>query len=633
MDRLGKKLLGLILAVALLGLGAGYATAADRYVAPTGSDADNDCANPESPCATLGQAILSAESRDVLKVARGTYVENVVLRPNVTHLTLEGGWEADFSARRSDASLTVLDGDGDGTVLALQTTVANTTLNLDGFTLQNASTGIAVTNLGATVEVNIRNCRIRGNSGRGGGVMLSNNATVHIEITGCEVFDNIGLYGGVTLLNDGIATLSLTQSRISGNLSMGVEEGPIERRVELTEIDLIIDEGPTGGIGGGAGVNLVTLNGGDTDASLTQNRIEGNGGLIGGGVLIISQGSKTRALLTNNLIADNNTAFNGGGVAIWPMVRGATGDDTRVDLINNTITGNTASTAASRGGGVFVSSSDPTNSVFVILYNCIAWGNTAPSAGQDLELVGTAVQAIAAYSIIGPTRVDGADYSPLASIDADPLFADPGMGDYHLRAGSPAIGAGLYGAWINFGGDWQYGKIAPIDDFEGDLRPDLVPAECCDVQLGCDIGADQFLVLPVPADTLGWAYAAQALPVSAPGPKACRPLGVGSVAAGGDDFNWRVRLPPFSGPVDLYLAIYAPAISDDYLLVTPEGTIQGLADGGVPWRTADASGINLSLFGDVPVALLPPGDYTLFLLATAPGSLEAYYLWATSFDR
>jgi hypothetical protein len=348
--------------------------------------------------------------------------------------------------------------------------------------------------------------------------------------------------------------------------------------------------------------------------------------------LIISQGSKTRALFTNNLIADNNTAFNGGGVSIWPMIRGTVGDDTEVDLINNTITGNTASTATSRGGGVFASSSNPANAAWVILNNCIVRGNTAPSDGQDLALVGVAVRALATTSIIGPTLVDGADYTPLAVVDADPLFVDPAMGDYHLRAGSPAIGAGTYGAWVSLGGGWEYFKMAPVDDFEGDLRPDLARAACCDPQLGVDIGADQYLVLPVPTEALGWAYAAQPLPVSAPDPKPCRPLGVGTVATGGDDVNWRVRLPAFSGPVDLYLALYAPAISDDYWLFTAEGTVQRLSEGLIPWRTAASGGIDVSLFGDVPAAIFPPGGYSLFLLAAAPGTLEQHYLWMTSVD-
>lgn len=109
-------------------------------------------------------------------------------------------------------------------------------------------------------------------------------------------------------------------------------------------------------------------------------------------------------------------------------------------------------------------------------------------------------------------------------------------------------------------------------------------------------------------------------------------MGVGPVATGGDDFNWRVRLPPFTDPVDLYLAIYVPALSADLLLITADGAFQRLSEGLVPWRTADASGIDVSLFGDVPVALLPPGEYHLLLLATAPGTLEQYYLWVTSAD-
>ncbi len=627
MRRLGAEIVRIVLMGMLICLGAGYASAGDRYVTPVGSDTDNACTNAESPCATLGQAVLSAERGDVIKVACGTYTENVAIPSTLSNLTLQGGWKRDFSARRSNAALTTLDGDEGPVALMLETAVVNITLNVDGFTLRNAGSGLAVTNLGATVEVNIHNCRIRDNSGSGG-VEFLNGGTAQIEVSGCEVEGNVGPLGGVSLLNGGIATLVLTQSRISGNICSS-DGGPV--RPPKIELDASL-EIASPGLAGGAGVNVITTNGGDTNATLTRNRVEGNGGLYGGGVLFLSQGSQTRAELANNLIADNNTVLSGGGVAIWPMIRGTIGDDTEITLINNTIAGNTASTAASRGGGLFVSSLDPANSAWVFIDNCILWGNVAPSDGKDLEAVGEAVGVVARTSIIGPTLVDGAAYTPVDVMEEDPLFVAPGTGDYHLRAGSPAIEAGTYGVWMRVGGEWHYFKVALEDDFEGDRRPDLARTDCCDVQLGSDIGADEFVNLPVPSDAFQSTYTAQAVPVRASNPKYCFPMGVGPVASGGDDFNWRVWLPPFTGPVDLYLAIYIPAVSTDIFLFTEDGGLQRASEGVVPWRVADAGEVDVSLLGQIPSELLPAGSYYFLLLATPPGTFERYYMWVISVE-
>ena len=46
-----------------------------RYVAPTGSDTSNDCANAATPCATLAHGIAQANPGDTLDVAPGAYAE------------------------------------------------------------------------------------------------------------------------------------------------------------------------------------------------------------------------------------------------------------------------------------------------------------------------------------------------------------------------------------------------------------------------------------------------------------------------------------------------------------------------------------------------------------------------------
>jgi pectin methylesterase-like acyl-CoA thioesterase len=57
--------------------------------------------------ATIQKAIDAASKGDKVQVSRGTYYENVTLKEGVT---LEGGWNEDFSHRDIAAHVTTIDG-------------------------------------------------------------------------------------------------------------------------------------------------------------------------------------------------------------------------------------------------------------------------------------------------------------------------------------------------------------------------------------------------------------------------------------------------------------------------------------------------------------------------------------------
>ena len=56
---------------------------------------------------------------------------------------------------------------------------------------------------------------------------------------------------------------------------------------------------------------------------------------------------------------------------------------------------------------------------------------------------------------------------------------------YHLTSGSPAKNAGICG-YLTGGGPYQYHRIAPYDDIDGDKRPGWGKL------MGCDVGADEY---------------------------------------------------------------------------------------------------------------------------------------------
>src|SRR5437879_10303851 len=102
--RVGPRLPWALLMIVLV---VGNAQAADRFVSTTGSDAANDCLTSTSPCRTVGYALTQAASGDTVKVAGGSYRENVTVN-TATTLTLSGGWANDFSAQDPATMPTVL---------------------------------------------------------------------------------------------------------------------------------------------------------------------------------------------------------------------------------------------------------------------------------------------------------------------------------------------------------------------------------------------------------------------------------------------------------------------------------------------------------------------------------------------
>ena len=109
------------------------------------------------------------------------------------------------------------------------------------------------------------------------------------------------------------------------------------------------------------------------------------------------------------------------------------------------------------------------------------------------------------------------------------------------------------------------------------------------------------------------------------------PIGVGSVAMGGNMLSIHASIGQFSNPMDMYFALYAPSISPNMFLLHQNGTLEPTTDGITPWMS-NVMGIDEVPFGDMPTSMLPMGTYTLYLMATPSGAnMSTYYMWATQF--
>jgi predicted outer membrane repeat protein len=119
-------------------------------------------------------------------------------------------------------------------------------------------------------------------------------------------------------------------------------------------------------------------------------------------------------VINSMFIANTATTGSGGGMA---------NELSSLAVTNCTFTRNEA---ADEGGGIYSS-----YFTFPIVTNCILRGDLGGEIDNDNS----------SSSHVTYCNVQGG-YEGQGNIDADPLFADPDNGDYHLSAGSPCIDAG-----------------------------------------------------------------------------------------------------------------------------------------------------------------------------------------------
>jgi hypothetical protein len=178
------------------------------------------------------------------------------------------------------------------------------------------------------------------------------------------------------------------------------------------------------GIGGG-GIQCVN----NSQLELTNCAILKNSVTIVGGGMFCEEHSfvtMTNCIVSGNSATGKHDDFpgvgGGGGMDFW--------GNTSLTLSNCTITGNSAANDA--GGMIcdFGCSGAITNSII--------WGNTAP-IGPNISLIFGSTLDITYSNVAGgraAVNVEGGSILnwSAGNIDADPYFADPDNGDYHLKS-------------------------------------------------------------------------------------------------------------------------------------------------------------------------------------------------------
>lgn len=109
------------------------------------------------------------------------------------------------------------------------------------------------------------------------------------------------------------------------------------------------------------------------------------------------------------------------------------------------------------------------------------------------------------------------------------------------------------------------------------------------------------------------------------------PVGVGSVATGGDMLTIHAAISEFESPVDMYMAVYAPSVDPfNVYLMDQDGAVQPMTMGAVAWKEGVTSVDDV--VANMPASSLPSGNYMLGLMVTPAGDdMSKYYLWTTNF--
>jgi hypothetical protein len=334
------------------------------------------CVQPgNSSCfATIQAALAVTNPGDVIRVAAGTYVEYVTITKTVT---LEGGWNASFTARDPQAYVTTIrPPDASFSVVFIQGQFADpgaVAPTLDGFTITgggggNHGGGLRITNSDALVSNNV----ITGNVGYllGGGVWVQNGAPLLLNnrIENNHVNNNFGGWGGGIELEGARATLSgnvIANNTISDSVAYGggiaIEGGgpltltnnTIANNIAATLTSTM----PIYDVGYGGGVSIenapVNFSGNLIQENLASGiKAVGFGGSYGygGGVFIRNSSAFT---LTGNTIISNTAAYK---YYLYPSGGGLQVEDSHGAFIANVIAGNHANgnVLFGNGGGLAI---------------------------------------------------------------------------------------------------------------------------------------------------------------------------------------------------------------------------------------------------------------------------------------
>ena len=389
-----------------LGLAAGFASparAAEYYVdaaAPPGGDG-----TAASPWTSVQQAIDAAADGDDIRVAGGTYAAIAVVGKQVS---LHGGYDAAFARVRTDTP-SIVEGTADAPTVSLFEVGDSV---FEGFVIRGGQRGLVLdADFRSTTNKPVVRDNVIENNGSpaviGGGVFADHCAAT---LVGNTVRGNVGDRGsGIASL---CASLVLEGNLVEDNVSHGDHGGGLY----LSGAEIVLREnlirgnevGVVAGYGWGAGA---TVYGADVTATFERNVFTDNHAQSLGSGAFVDDGAT--ATFTGDLFFANACGTEGGAGL---FVDGYDDIASVVTLRNVTIADHPCK--GTLGNAVAVQTSG-----VVEIVDSIMWGN----GGDDFATDDTST--LTATYTLSEEPIDGA-----GNLSADPRFADPTAGDFHVRS-------------------------------------------------------------------------------------------------------------------------------------------------------------------------------------------------------
>jgi hypothetical protein len=421
----------------------------------TGGNGSN-CTQAD-PC-ELATALGQSSNGDTIYVAQGIYTGTKGAVVTMTKsITLFGGWDASIATppvRDPELYPTTLNGENARRGVYISGSITPT---LDGFiiTLGNASEsamdpgyggGIYSNGANPIFSHNVITGNVASNNpvdwGYGGGICILSTPSMAVVSENLIANNtantaNAGDGGGLAVRGSNGVTIrkNTFQGNIAGITTNG-EGGGLSLYDSLAEVsDNLIQNNQAASAGAGFGGGLYSQFG---EVNLSANIITDNAAEFGA----ITFEQNSNVMLANNIIAKNPA----GGV----FVRGSASNPLAGSLVNNTI-------AQNGKEGVYAGWFNSGYSRLTLTNNIIVSHSIGIFAYPDLNP--NVVTATHTLFFGNDDDTAGATITSTEAInDSKPLFVDSGGRDYHLRANSPAVDAGISVPWLT-------------TDIDGDARP------------------------------------------------------------------------------------------------------------------------------------------------------------------
>jgi plastocyanin len=209
-------------------------------------------------------------------------------------------------------------------------------------------------------------------------------------------------------------------------------------------------------------------------------------------------------------------------------------------------------------------------------------------------------------------------------------WSNAGGGTHTTTSGTNCTPDGLWNANVN-----SVQTFERVFTDAGDFPYFCAVAFHCQSGMVGTITVNAAATMALPQSHLVFTPAPSSDPVLNADPALANPIGLGSIAACGDTLDIGIGTVGFSGPVEVYFAVFSPQAlgTNDILLFTGTTFVAFSQAGIVPWIASTTGPLDQNLFGAIPLSALPSGDYSLFFAVAPAGSSLAtfFYLWPAVF--